>query len=129
MALLSLGTRLEECRRAAALLAERGLSTTIADARFAKPLDHDLIRSLVKHHRILITLEEGSIGGFGSQVLHFLAHGGLLDAAPPIRPLILPDTFIDQDTQENQYHQTDLTASSIVSTVLRTLNLKEKASA
>ena len=129
VALLSLGTRLEECRHAAGLLAERGLSTTIADARFAKPLDQDLIRSLIKHHRMLITLEEGSIGGFGSQVLHFLAHRGLLDSAPPIRPLILPDTFIDQDTQENQYRQTDLNASAIVSTVLRTLNLREEASA
>ncbi len=80
VALLSFGSRLQECLKAADKLAGFGLSTTVADARFAKPLDTDLIRQLARHHEVLITIEEGSIGGFGSQVLHFLSNDGLLDA-------------------------------------------------
>ena len=100
VAILSLGTRLQESLKAADKLAAMGLSTTVADARFAKPLDHDLIRQLARHHEVLITVEEGSSGGFGSHVLEFIARDGLLDHGLKVRPLVLPDLFMDHGKPE-----------------------------
>jgi len=121
VALLSYGTRLAESLKAADLLAGFGLSTTVADARFAKPLDTDLVTRLARHHEVLITIEEGSIGGFGSQVLQLLARQGLLDGGLKVRPMGLPDLFIDQDKPERMYDQAGLNAPQIVATVLATL--------
>ncbi len=123
IALLNLGARLAECRIAAEDLAARGLSTTVADARFAKPLDADLIRQLALHHEVLITIEEGSIGGFGSFVLHFLAHEGLLDHGLKIRPMVLPDLYLDQDSPQRQYDLAGLNARHIVATALSALGV------
>ncbi len=97
MALLSLGTRLAECLKAAEDLGALGLSTTVADARFAKPLDMDLITRLAREHEVLITVEEGSIGGFGSFVLHALSDAGLMDGACRVRSMVLPDVYLDHD--------------------------------
>ena len=108
VALLSLGTRLAECTQAAEELASFGLSTTVADARFAKPLDTDLIQSLAREHEVLITVEEGSIGGFGSHVLHLLAENGPLESGLKVRTLVLPDVFIDQDTPKAMYARAGL---------------------
>jgi 1-deoxy-D-xylulose-5-phosphate synthase len=121
VALLSFGARLAECLKAADLLTGYGLSTTVADARFAKPLDSDLVTRLARNHEVLITIEEGSIGGFGSQVLQFLATEGLLDGGLKVRPMALPDLFIDQDKPERMYDQAGLNAAQIVATVLATL--------
>ncbi len=129
IALLSLGSRLAECRLAAEDLAARGLSTTVADARFAKPLDHDLIRQLSRNHAAVVTVEQGARGGFGSFVLHFLATQGLLDHGLKIRPMVLPDLFIDQDTPQRQYDQAGLTARHIVATALAALGVDTKESA
>ncbi len=125
VALLNLGSRLGECVKAAQELAARGLSTTVADARFAKPLDTALIRRLALEHQVLITIEEGSVGGFGSFVLHDLAHAGLLDGGIKIRPMTLPDRFIEQDTPIRQYDDAALNARHIVSTALRALGVAD----
>ena len=127
VALLSLGTRLAECLAAAEELEAKGLSTTVADARFAKPLDRDLILQLAANHEALITIEEGSVGGFGSHVLHLLATEGALDHGLKIRPMVLPDVFIDQDSPAKMYDRAGLNAPSIVSTVLGTLGVAEIA--
>lgn len=121
VAILSLGTRLEESLKAADQLGAFGLSTTVADARFMKPLDEDLIRQLARDHEVLITIEEGAIGGFGSHVLHFLTNEGLLDKGLKVRTLVLPDTFIDQDKPEAMYAKAGLDAAGIVSTVFKAL--------
>ena len=121
VALLSLGTRLGECLKAADQLAALGLPATVADARFAKPLDTDLIRRLVQNHEVLITIEEGSVGGFGSFVLQYLAGDGLLDRGLKVRQMVLPDVFIDQDKPEKMYETARLNAPHIVATVLSTL--------
>jgi 1-deoxy-D-xylulose-5-phosphate synthase len=121
VALLSLGTRAAECLKAAEQLAAFGLSATVADARFAKPLDEDLIRRLAANHEVLVTVEEGSIGGFGSHVLQFLAEGGLLDRGLKVRTMVLPDTFIAQDKPERMYELAGLSADGIVATVLGAL--------
>ena len=121
VALLSYGGRLAECLVAADQLQARGLSTTVADARFAKPLDEDLVRRLAQEHEVLVTVEDGSIGGFATQVLHFLARGGLLDAGLKVRPLTMPDHFMDHDKPERQYELAGLDAASIVRTVLGAL--------
>jgi 1-deoxy-D-xylulose-5-phosphate synthase len=121
VALLSFGARLAECLKAADLLAGYGLSTTVADARFAKPLDTDLVTRLARNHEVLVTVEEGSIGGFGSQVLHFLATESLLDRGLKVRPMALPDLFIDHDKPERMYDQAGLNAPQIVATVLASL--------
>ncbi|HEX5957849.1 MAG TPA: 1-deoxy-D-xylulose-5-phosphate synthase, partial [Hyphomicrobiaceae bacterium] len=126
VALLSFGARLAECLKAADQLAGYGLSTTVADARFAKPLDADLVRQLARHHEVLITVEEGSIGGFGAQVLQFLASQGLLDRGLKVRPMALPDRFIDQDKPERMYDAAGLNAPQIVSTVLATVGLAQR---
>ena len=97
IAILSLGTRLADCLKAADQLAARGLSATVADARFAKPLDEDLIIRLAREHEALIIVEEGAMGGFGAFVLQFLAEKGALDRGLKIRSLTLPDRFQDQD--------------------------------
>jgi len=121
VALLSLGTRLGECLNAADQLAALGLPATVADARFAKPLDTELIRRLVQSHEVLVTIEEGSVGGFGSFVLRYVAGDGLLDRGLKIRQMVLPDTFIDQDKPEKMYEAAGLNAPHIVATVLSTL--------
>ena len=122
VAILSLGSRLKDCLLAAEQLAALGLSTTVADARFAKPLDTELIKQMAQDHELLIILEEGSVGGFSSQVLHFLALEGLLDGGVKVRPMTLPDIFIDQDTPENMYKIANLDANSIEEKVLDLLN-------
>jgi 1-deoxy-D-xylulose-5-phosphate synthase len=121
VALLSFGGRLGETLKAADQLAARGLSATVADARFAKPLDEDLIRQLCRHHEVVLTLEEGAAGGFGAQVLHFLSRDGLLDDGLKIRTLTLPDRFIDQDKPERMYEQAGLDASAIVNAAIKAL--------
>ncbi|MBO0764668.1 MAG: 1-deoxy-D-xylulose-5-phosphate synthase [Hyphomicrobiaceae bacterium] len=121
VALLSYGARLAECLKAADLLAGYGLSTTVADARFAKPLDANLVTRLARNHEVLITIEEGAIGGFGSQVLQFLAIDGLLDRGLKVRPMTLPDRFIDQDKPDKMYEDAGLNAPQIVASVLATL--------
>ncbi|MEI6557008.1 MAG: 1-deoxy-D-xylulose-5-phosphate synthase [Rhodospirillaceae bacterium] len=127
IALFSIGTRLGECLKAAQELAARGLSTTVADARFAKPLDTDLLHRLAREHEVLITIEEGAVGGFGSFVLHDLAQAGLLDGGLKIRPITLPDRFIDHDTPARQYEDAGLTARHIVATALAALGVSETA--
>ena len=121
VAILSLGTRLAEACKAAEDLAARGLSATVADARFMKPLDEELILRLAREHEVLVTVEEGSVGGFGSHVLHFLAQNGALDRGLKVRPLALPDRFLDHDQPLAQYDQAGLNAPHIVATVLSAL--------
>jgi 1-deoxy-D-xylulose-5-phosphate synthase len=121
VAILSFGTRLAESLKAADELAARGLSTTVADARFCKPLDTGLVRRLAREHEVLITIEEGAIGGFASHVLHELATSGLLDQGVKLRPMILPDYFIDHDAPAKQYELAGLTAAHIVATALAAL--------
>ncbi|MFO1081753.1 MAG: 1-deoxy-D-xylulose-5-phosphate synthase [Reyranellaceae bacterium] len=121
IAILSFGTRLAECLVAAEDLAAKGLSTTVADARFAKPLDIDLVKRLARDHEVLITIEEGAVGGFAAQVLQFLASNGLLDHGLKIRPMTLPDRFIDHAAPAKQYQQAGLDAPAIVATALQAL--------
>jgi len=121
IALLSLGGRLSECMKAAQELASYGLSTTVADARFAKPLDSDLINRLAREHEVVITVEEGAIGGFGSHVLHHLAGNGLLDHGLKIRTMMLPDVFLDHDNPPVQYDKAGLNARQIVAMALSAL--------
>jgi 1-deoxy-D-xylulose-5-phosphate synthase len=121
VALLSIGTRLNECLKAADQLATFGLPATVADARFMKPLDTKLIRELALNHEVLITVEEGSIGGFGSHVLQFLAEAGLLDRGMKVRTLQLPDVFIDQGKPEVQYDVAGLNSGNIVAAVFNAL--------
>ncbi|OWV64740.1 1-deoxy-D-xylulose-5-phosphate synthase [Rhizobium sp. R339] len=121
VALLSFGTRLADCLLAAEDLDAAGLSTTVADARFAKPLDHDLIRQLARHHEMLITVEEGSVGGFGSQVMQYLSSEGLLDNGLKIRSLVMPDIWMEQAKPEAMNAHAGLDRAGIVSTVFRAL--------
>ncbi|MFN3889099.1 MAG: 1-deoxy-D-xylulose-5-phosphate synthase [Beijerinckiaceae bacterium] len=128
IALLSLGTRLAEALKAADDLAARGLSTTVADARFAKPIDVDLVRELAANHEVLITIEEGSIGGFGAQVMQLLTDDGALDRGGlKLRAMILPDAYLDQDKPDRMYAQAGLDAQGIVSKVLETLGRGDEA--
>jgi 1-deoxy-D-xylulose-5-phosphate synthase len=124
VALLSFGTRLADCLLAAEDLDAAGLSTTVADARFAKPLDLDLIRQLARHHEVLLTVEEGSVGGFGSHVMHFLAHEGLLDGRLKVRPLVMPDIYMDQAKPEVMNALAGLDRKGIVTTVFNMLGQK-----
>ncbi|MGH7186719.1 MAG: transketolase C-terminal domain-containing protein, partial [Pseudomonadota bacterium] len=103
-----------------------GLSTTVADARFAKPLDHELVKRLVQNHEILLTIEEGAIGGFGTQVLHFLAGAHLLPARCKIRTMFLPDVFVGHGTPKEQYEQAGLTARHILAEIMAMLDLDAK---
>jgi len=123
--LLSLGTRLEECKIAASELKNKGISTTIIDARFAKPLDKELILKSANTHEVLITIEEGSIGGFGSHVANLLAEHGVFDKGLKFRSMILPDVFIDQDTPERMYDVAGLNAKHIVQKVLEVFFSKD----
>ena len=129
IALLSLGTRLTEALKAADQLGAMGLSTTVADARFAKPLDHDLIRQLATNHEVLITLEENGLGGFGALVLHHLAETGLLDRGLKVRTMTLPDIFIDQDKPEKMYDIAGLNAPQIAAKALAALGREADAEA
>jgi 1-deoxy-D-xylulose-5-phosphate synthase len=122
VALLSFGTRLQECLKAADELVAGGLSTTVADARFAKPLDEDLVRRLIESHNVLVTIEEGSIGGFGAQVLQYLARANLLDFGCRLRPMTLPDRFIGHDSPKEQYEDAGLQAKHIVAEVWAALD-------
>jgi len=125
IAILSLGTRLAEAQMAADQLAAQGLSTTVADARFMKPLDEALIRDLAGKHEVLVTIEEGSVGGFGSHVLEFLSREGLLDQGLKVRTMTLPDTFIDHDKPDVMYAQAGLDAAGIVAKVFAALGRRE----
>jgi 1-deoxy-D-xylulose-5-phosphate synthase len=121
VALLSYGARLGECLKAADELAAHGLSTTVADARFAKPLDVDLVLRLAREHEVLLTVEEGSIGGFGSFVLQTLAEQGALDRGLKVRPMVLPDLFIDHDSPNAMYAKAGLDAKGIVAKAFEAL--------
>jgi 1-deoxy-D-xylulose-5-phosphate synthase len=121
VALLSFGTRLGEVLAAAEKLAALGLNPTIADARFLKPLDEALVARLAREHEVLVTIEESGIGGFGSHVATFLAREGLLDGKLRFRPLMIPDTFVEQASQADMYAAAGLDRAGIVATVLETL--------
>ncbi|WP_293676298.1 1-deoxy-D-xylulose-5-phosphate synthase [uncultured Phenylobacterium sp.] len=129
VAILSLGTRLGEALKAADMLAARGLSATVADARFAKPLDIDLILRLAREHEALITVEEGAIGGFGAFVLHALAEHGALDRGLRVRTLMLPDIFQDHDKPDAMYAQAGLDADGIVRAALAALGADNASAA
>lgn len=127
IALLAYGTRLQDCLDAAEELNALGLSTTVADARFAKPLDEDLIRRLAAEHEVLVTVEEGSVGGFAAQVSQFLAMQGIFDAGLKFRPLVMPDTFMDQDSPRKQVEFAGLTCPDIVTTAMAALGVEAKS--
>ena len=124
VSLLSFGTRLPELLKASETLKLKGISPTIIDARFAKPLDEKLIIDLVENHEAIITIEEGSIGGFGSHVQQFLFEQGVFDKGFKFRSMVLPDVFIDQSSPEDMYHQAGLNASHIEDMVLSLLGLE-----
>ena len=126
VAILSLGTRLSESLRAADELEARGLSTTVADARFAKPIDEDLVLRLARDHEVLITIEEGAIGGFGAQVLQLLAERGALDQGLKVRAMMLPDRFIEHEKPERMYAEAGLDAAGIVAKVFEALGREAK---
>lgn len=128
VALLGYGSAVQSCLAAASLLESHGLRLTVADARFSKPLDHALIRKLAKSHEVLITVEEGSIGGFGSHVAQFLALDGLLDGKVKWRPLVLPDRYIDHGSPVDQLAEAGLTPSHIAATVFNVLEQKKRGS-
>ena len=129
VAILSCGTRLADSLRAADMLAARGLSATVADARFAKPLDVELVLRLAREHELLITVEEGAIGGFGAFVLQTLAEHGALDRGLKVRPLVLPDIFQDQDKPEVMYAEAGLDADGIVRSALAALGVDNASAA
>jgi 1-deoxy-D-xylulose-5-phosphate synthase len=124
VAILSLGTRLGDALKAADELAARGFPTTVADARFAKPIDTALVETLARNHQVLITIEEGSIGGFSAQVMQHLAWAGLLDRGLKIRPMVLPDRYIDHDSQPKQLAEAGLAVRDIVSTALKAVGIE-----
>ena len=125
VAIMSLGTRLQEALKAADALDARGLSTTVADLRFAKPLDEELIRRLLTTHEVAVTIEEGAVGGLGAHVLTLASDTGLIDSGLKLRTMRLPDTFQDQDKPELQYAEAGLDADHIVETVLKALRYNE----
>ncbi|HIC71067.1 MAG TPA: 1-deoxy-D-xylulose-5-phosphate synthase, partial [Alphaproteobacteria bacterium] len=127
IAILSFGARLQECLRAADDLAAQGWPTTVANARFAKPLDTDLVSRLATNHEVLVTIEEGAVGGFSAHVMQFLATSGLLDKGLKVRPMVLPDRFISHGTPSNMYQDAGLAASDIVNTVLLALGRETSA--
>ncbi len=127
VALLSLGTRLAEALKAAEELDARGLPTTVADARFMKPLDEELVLRLAREHELLITIEEGAIGGFGSHVMQLLAERGALEQGLKVRSLVLPDVFIDQDKPERMYAGAGLDSAAIIAKVFELLRQDEGA--
>jgi len=123
--ILSIGTRLEECKIAAAELKNKGIESTIVDARFAKPLDQELILKCAREHEVMITVEEGSIGGFGSHVENLLSEKGIFDKGLKFRTMILPDIFIEQDSPKKMYDVAGLNASQISKKILDILFTKE----
>ena len=125
VAILCFGARLKEVLKASELLRPMGFDITVADARFAKPLDHDLIELLCSEHEVLITVEEGAIGGFGSHVAQYAAERGLLDNGLKFRSMFLPDIFIDQASQSDMYNVAELNSEHIVSKVLETLGISK----
>jgi 1-deoxy-D-xylulose-5-phosphate synthase len=127
VALLGYGACTNRCLEAAATLREMGVSVTVADARFCKPLDTELVRDLAKNHGALVTVEEGSIGGFASHVLQFLALDGLLDGNLKVRPMTLPDVPIDHGNYDKQINDAGLSASHIASTALSLMGQKAEA--
>ena len=127
VAILSFGAHLAECRKAASLMGESGVDVTVADARFAKPLDMDLIRKLVRQHRAVVTVEQGARGGFGAMVLHELANEGLLDGRCQVRTMTLPDRYIDQAAPDAMYADAGLTAVDIAATALEAAGVKMNA--
>lgn len=129
VALVGYGNGTNWCLEAANILAKNGISATVVDARFCKPLDATLIRQLAKEHPALITVEEGSIGGFGSHVLQFLALEGMLDGGLKVRPMCLPDFFIEHGTQDEQVKEAGLSAAHIASTALTLLGRPKEVSA
>ena len=122
VAILNFGTRLEECKKASEILSKKGIDITIIDARFAKPLDEKLIMEVANNHEVLISIEEGSVGGFGSHVMQFLSDRGVFDKGLKFRSMILPDIFIDQDTPEKMYEKAGLDSLSIANKIQETLN-------
>ena len=122
IAILNFGTRLEECKKASEILFKKGIEITIIDARFAKPLDEKLFMEAANSHEVLISIEEGSIGGFGSHVMQFLSNRGVFDKGLKFRSMILPDLFIDQDTPEKMYEKAGLDSLSIANKIEETLN-------
>jgi 1-deoxy-D-xylulose-5-phosphate synthase len=129
IALLNFGARLKECIKAAEELDARGLSTTIADARFSKPLDREMILRLVREHEAVVTLEEGAAGGFAAHVFNLLAHEGALDRGLKIRPMVFPDIFIDQDSPAKMYDVAAMNAEHIVAQALAALGVEGEAAA
>ncbi|CAN5642433.1 hypothetical protein BH23PSE1_BH23PSE1_16060 [soil metagenome] len=127
VAILSFGTRLAECLKAAEALAARGLAPTIADARFAKPLDGAMILDLVRHHEALLTIEEGAIGGFGSHVAQLLAEAGVFDRGFRFRSMVLPDSFVNQDSPEKMYAVAAMNAEHIEARVLDLMGVARMA--
>jgi 1-deoxy-D-xylulose-5-phosphate synthase len=127
VALLSLGTRLSECLKAAETLAAHGLSTTVADARFAKPIDTELVLRLAREHEVLVTVEEGALGGFAAQVLQTLAEHGALDRGLKVRAMVLPDVFLDQDSPVAMYARAGLDANAIAAKALAALGKEFRA--
>jgi 1-deoxy-D-xylulose-5-phosphate synthase len=127
IAILSYGTRLGEVLAAAEKLAAFGLNPTIADARFMKPLDEELIAKLARDHDVLLTVEEGGLGGFGSHVATFLAQNGLLDGKLRFRPLMIPDTFTEQASVNDMYAEAGLDRAGIVAAALKTLGIDSEA--
>ncbi len=125
LAILSLGTRLADSLKAAELLEERGISVTVADARFAKPLDEALLTQLARHHEALLIVEEGAVGGFGSHVLQHLSGAGLLDGSLAVRSLVLPDLFLDHDKPEKMLAAAGLDAQGIQEAALALLGRLE----
>jgi 1-deoxy-D-xylulose-5-phosphate synthase len=125
VALLSFGTRLQECEKAAELLARKGIKPTIADARFSKPLDEELIMQLAQNHEALITIEEGAVGGFGSHVMQFLSDQGVFDKGLKFRSMVLPDTFIDQNSPKTMYDVAGMNAPQIEEKVLNVLGISQ----
>ena len=121
-AILNFGTRLEECKKASDLLNKKGINISIIDARLSKPLDEKLIMEAATNHEVLISIEEGSIGGFGSHTMQFLSDKGIFDKGLKFRSMILPDLFIDQDTPEKMYQKAGLDSLSIANKVEETLN-------
>jgi 1-deoxy-D-xylulose-5-phosphate synthase len=126
VALLSFGARLGECLKAADELAGFGLSATVADARFAKPLDVDLVLRLAREHEVLLTIEEGAVGGFGSYVLQALSDHGALDRGVKVRTMVLPDLFMDHDSPNAMYAKAGMDAKGIVAKAFEALG-KEQA--
>ncbi len=122
VAILNFGTRLEECKKASEILDKKGIDITIIDARFAKPLDEKLIMEAANNHEVLVSIEEGSVGGFGSHVMQFLSDRGVFDRGLKFRSMILPDLFIDQDTPEKMYEKAGLDSLSIANKIEETLN-------